>query len=479
MSDYGRISKAIVKAIADALRYCNGNEAQYTPVQMPNAVRLLKKRLTQKTITRNGVYIPTSGYDGFDRVTVNVEGGDTVLVEKSITANGTYDPADDLAGGYSGVTVNVPPPVLVSKNITANGNYSPVDDNADGYSSVSVAVPGPNLQSKTATQNGTVTPDTGYDGLSAVDVAVPNTYSAADNGKVVSGGQLVAQSSMSIASNGNYDTTLYNEVNINVSGGGGGDGIWPKIVDKTITEISDSAGSIQNIGIAAFCYCNELSSVSFPAAESLGAGAFSRCSALAEVSFPEVINIDEYCFEKCNALATASFPKAKIIGTGAFRSCAALSTVSFPAAQSIGTSAFQSCTALTDANFPEATFVAARAFASCTSLATAVFPKLQSVVTQTFQGCTALSLASFPEATEIGSVAFVNCFNLVSLYLLGSSFCSLTSKTAFNSTPIGGYSASAGQFGSIYVPASLYSLYTATGQNWYSFSSRFVSVGAQ
>lgn len=179
MADYGRISKAIVKAIADALRYCNGNEAQYTPGQMPNAVRLLKKRLTQKTITRNGVYIPSSGYDGFDRVTVNVQGGDTVLVEKSITAN---------------------------------GEYSPSDDNADGYSSVSVAVPGPNLQSKTATQNGTVTPDTGYDGLSAVDVAVPNTYSAADDGKVVSGGALVAQTERTVDANGTYDTTENNSV---------------------------------------------------------------------------------------------------------------------------------------------------------------------------------------------------------------------------------------------------------------------------
>ena len=411
MSDYGRISKSIVKAIADALRFCNGNEAQYTPGQMPNAVRLLKKRLTQKTITQNGTYIPPSNYDGFDRVTVNVEGGDTVLVGKSITANGNYNPADDLAGGYSSVTV-----------------------------------------------------------------AVPNTFGTADEGKVVSNGQLVTQSSMSIASNGTYDTTLVNEVEVNVSGGGG-DKIWPKIVDRTITEISDSA--IQNIGTAAFYRCTALSSVSFPAAGSLGVSAFYGCSALAEASFPEVLSIDAYCFENCNALATASFPKATIIGTAAFRSCVALSAVSFPVAESIGASAFQSCTALTGANFPEAASVSARAFASCTSLATAVFPKLKSVVMQTFQDCTALSLASFPEAAAIGSLAFGNCFNLVSLYLLGSSFCSLTSKTAFNSTPIGGYSASAGQFGSIYVPASLYSSYIATGQNWYSFSSRFVSVEAQ
>jgi len=203
MAEYGRISKAIVKAIADALRFCNGNEAQYTPGQMPNAVRLLKKRLTQKTITRNGVYIPTSGYDGFDRVTVNVQGG----------------------GGDA---------VLVSKNIIANGNYSAVDDSADGYSSVSVAVPGPNLQSKTATQNGTVTPDTGYDGLSAVDVAVPNTYSAADNGKVVSGGALVEQTGRSVAANGTYDTTGNNSVTVNVPSQAA-----PVLQPKTVTENGD------------------------------------------------------------------------------------------------------------------------------------------------------------------------------------------------------------------------------------------------
>ena len=205
MSDHGRISKSIVKAIADALRFCNGNEAQYTPGQMPNAVRLLKKRLTQKTITQNGTYIPPSNYDGFDRVMVNVEG----------------------SGGDA---------VLVSKNITANGNYSPVDDNADGYSSVSVAVPGAVLQAKTATANGTVTPDSGYDGMSSVTVAIPNTYSAADNGKVVSNGQLVAQTARAaaITQNGTYDTTENNSVAVNVPSGA-----VPVLQSKTVTENGD------------------------------------------------------------------------------------------------------------------------------------------------------------------------------------------------------------------------------------------------
>lgn len=69
------------------------------------------------------------------------------------------------------------------------------------------------------TQNGTVDV-TDY---ASADVAVPNSYAAADEGKVVSNGALVAQTSRSseITANGTYDTTLNDEVTVNISGGGG------------------------------------------------------------------------------------------------------------------------------------------------------------------------------------------------------------------------------------------------------------------
>lgn len=77
---------------------------------------------------------------------------------------------------------------LVSKTIIQNGEYDAEDDNADGYSDVTVNV--------------------------------PNSYTAEDEGKVVSSGALVAQTSTTVTENGTYDTTENDEVVVNVSGGG-------------------------------------------------------------------------------------------------------------------------------------------------------------------------------------------------------------------------------------------------------------------
>lgn len=74
------------------------------------------------------------------------------------------------------------PRTLVSKTITANGTYNPIlTDGADGYSSVIVNVPSgsPSLQAKTninpTTSSQTITADSGFDGLSSVQInAMPS-----------------------------------------------------------------------------------------------------------------------------------------------------------------------------------------------------------------------------------------------------------------------------------------------------------------
>ena len=107
-------------------------------------------------------------------------GGMDVETPEPITRREQYLDVIAEGGGSS--------PTLITKSVTQNGTYSASDDSADGYSSVSV------------------------------DVA--NSYTASDEGKVVSGGALVAQTSATYTANDTYDTTLINSVTVNVPTGG-------------------------------------------------------------------------------------------------------------------------------------------------------------------------------------------------------------------------------------------------------------------
>lgn len=74
----------------------------------------------------------------------------------------------------------------------------------------------------TITQNGTTTEDVTNYASAQITANVPNTYAAADEGKVVSNGALVSQTSDTVTQNGTVDTTLIDSLTVNVSGGGGG-----------------------------------------------------------------------------------------------------------------------------------------------------------------------------------------------------------------------------------------------------------------
>lgn len=56
---------------------------------------------------------------------------------------------------------------------------------------------------------------------------VPNSYAAGDEGKVVSGGALVSQTTKNVTANGTVDTTTNNEVVVSVQ---------PNLQQKTVTE---------------------------------------------------------------------------------------------------------------------------------------------------------------------------------------------------------------------------------------------------
>lgn len=243
----------------------------------------------------------------------------------------------------------------------------------------------------------------------------------------VSASELVSGTS-NITSNGTFDITNYQSVSVNVSGGGGSGDI-DALIQRTISG----------------AYANSTVSV-------IGSYAFYACHSLTAASFPACTTIGNYAFASCPSLTTASFPVCKTIGGYAFNVCPSLTTVSFPVCTTIGNYAFYTCARLSTTSFPACKTIGSYAFAACTSLITASFPKLSTIT---------------------GSYNFRSCRLLVSLYLKSSSLCTLSNSNAFTRSPIDGYSASAGQFGSIYVPSSLLASYKAA-TNWTYFSSRFV-----
>lgn len=148
-----------------------------------------------------------------------------------------------------------------SMSISLNGTYTAPSGTA--YSPVIVNVPASAVDSgtKSITSNGSNQDVVGY---AAVDVAVPNSYTAGDEGKVVSNGELVAQSSDSVTQNGTVDTTLINSLTVNVSGGGGG-----QIATGSITLAADTVGNDMPIIDVGFDYSHILV---YPSATHVGYG---------------------------------------------------------------------------------------------------------------------------------------------------------------------------------------------------------------
>lgn len=104
-----------------------------------------------------------------------------------------------------------------SKNGTQT-KYKPADM-ADAISAISGTTP-TGTKNISITQNGTTTENVTNYASAQITTNVPNSYSASDEGKVVSSGALVSQSSQTITENGTYDTTLKNSVVVNVQSGG-------------------------------------------------------------------------------------------------------------------------------------------------------------------------------------------------------------------------------------------------------------------
>ena len=416
----------------------------------------------------------------------NAGGSDPVLQDKTITPTISVQTvtADYGYDGLDTVTVNAMPTATQATpaiTINASGLITATATQTAGY----VAAGSKSATKQLAFQAAkTITPTT-------------TSQTAVSSGYYTGGAVTVKGDSNLVAGNIKSGVSIFG-VNGTYVGSGGGSGdtsVEDSLVTRTVSNYTNDR--VTSVGSCAFYSYSNLTTVNFPSATFIGASAFYFCSKLTTASFPNATSIENYAFEYCSKLTTASFPNATSIGNYAFEYCSKLTTASFPNATSIGSYAFKYCYSLTTASFPKAitigndTFnycsslttisfpvirsIGNYAFEYCSKLTTASFPSATSIGNSAFRYCYSLTTASFPKATTIGGYAFYRCYNLKSLYLTGSSVCTLSNSNAFSSTPIGGYSTSAGTYGSIYVPASLLASYKAA-TNWTYFSSRFVGI---
>lgn len=180
--------------------------------------------LTSDTITAENVI---EGY--------TFHGADGSTVEGTLThlTNAEIDEITGGGGGSSEVTVS-------PLNVTSNGTYTAPSGTA--YSPVTVAVPtpAPSLQSKSvtpSTSQQTVSPDSGYDGLSAVTVgAISSEY-------------IVPSGSTSITANGTVDVTDYASAVVSVPG-------WELLAstEMAVSTTSTSAASAGTVNLGSGAY---------------------------------------------------------------------------------------------------------------------------------------------------------------------------------------------------------------------------------
>ncbi len=107
---------------------------------------------------------------------------------------------------------DAPPIQEKTITVTENGSHEVLPDSGYVLSKATVNVnvevnADPVLQEKTVTENGTVTPDSGYDGLSKVTVSVPMT---------IPDGYIQPRGTIEVNKNGTHDVTEYESVYVDV-----------------------------------------------------------------------------------------------------------------------------------------------------------------------------------------------------------------------------------------------------------------------
>ena len=157
--------------------------------------------------------------------------------------------------------------------------------------------------------------------------------------------------------------------------------------------------AVTSIGKQAFCYCDNLTSVTIPSS---------------------VTNIGNNVFHECDNLASVEIPNSVTsIGSGAFAGCPSLTSIEIPnSVTSIADGTFQYCHALSSVTIGDGVgLIREHAFMNCYSLTSISLPtSVEYINSEAFVGCHALIYVELPKNLKrLHPGAFDGCENLTTI----------------------------------------------------------------
>lgn len=357
--------------------------------------------------------------------------------------------------------------------IEGKGVTVPSATKLDGYADLVDAISqgGGTLGTKTITANGQYdASDDGYDGYSEIDVNVPNTYSASDEGKVVSSGALVAQTAHVDVTPTTSDQTIDTTTNNSIKVKGDADLVAGNI--KKDVEIFGVTGSYEGGGggltledfINAAVNGQITSNGQDIAISKTTAGAIQLNGLLKSSNLKKVTiqNITGFGTDFFVGSTITEFKdlndKLVNYSNAAFKNCASLTSFY---AHELKTSYvnYANCDQM---------------FYGCANLVELHAPKMNSARTSMFNGCSKLPYidAAF---NDIQASAFSGCTLLKTMVLRKTaSLVTLANANAFNNTP----AASGGSGITIYIPETFYNA-LGSGTNDYQSASNWSTIHAR
>lgn len=213
---------------------------------------------------------------------------------------------------------------------------------------------------------------------------------------------------------------------LEISGGGGGNGIYP--VDEYgfptgDVVIPEGIVYMGNSSYVPFKNNSQVTSISCPSTlTNISANACNGASNLVSISGIENVTvIDASAFSKCYNLEIDLPSGLKTLSQSAFSNCSKISSLRIPALTNWGTMTFQNCTSLSSVSFAEnfaLTTIPVNTFDGCTSLKNITLPtSINKIDSNAFSNSGIENIVIHNGITYLGYSAFYGCTSLSEITL--------------------------------------------------------------